>query len=669
MSLIPSQIQTAYVVFFGRAADPDGLNWWVNNFRGSVDHLYNTFAGTAEYADQFRGLTPAQQVTRVYQNLLGRDPEPGGFAFWSAEVAAGRVTTANLALIISQNTQGTDTTTVNNRVAAAAEFTQALDTSTERFAYTDPAAHRANREWIATINHATPIEQRSGVALEAAVSNTVAAGMAALGAVPGGNRVLMGDAAANELRGGAGNDSINGAGGNDLIFGGNGADTLLGGDGDDHFVLAHGEMAPQEFIDGGAGTDTLSFAANSRNAAAGVSLFQVERFELGHNAILSASADLFHLQRYALTGGNAASNLVLDATLTRDVDLRNLNTTGFNGFTSVQLGNVAGSTWGTAARDSIVGGSGPDGISAGGGDDTIEGGARGTEWEFEWLSGEGGNDSITGGIDADRISGGTGNDALFGREGNDRIFGGDGNDLIEGGAGNDNIDGDDGDDLIEGGAGFDRIEADRGNDTVTGGSGGDGIRLGLWDSAGADEVRYNLSGQTDVDFGVLRGNADHVSFFSAAAGTGMDLINIVGGDLGSAGSAPTQVVAGLGDEIQIPNFLSVAAVADLPRDLAHASYNGRYVVEVQSVLPIGTALANFDLQAHVDAAAAALRNQVNLGSVAGANFLIVMYDMEHDVALFRFQDFGTPGIQANELSLVGIFSNVGIGVLNDAHFA
>lgn len=653
MSLIPSQIQTAYVVFFGRAADPDGLNWWVNNFRGSVDHLYNTFAGTAEYADQFRGLTPAQQVTRVYQNLLGRDPEPGGFAFWSAEVAAGRVTTANLALIISQNTQGTDTTTVNNRVAAAAEFTQALDTSTERFAYTDPAAHRANREWIATINHATPIEQRSGVALEAAVSNTVAAGMAALGAVPGGNRVLMGDAAANELRGGAGNDSINGAGGNDLIFGGNGADTLLGGDGDDHFVLAHGEMAPQEFIDGGAGTDTLSFAANSRNAAAGVSLFQVERFELGHNAILSASADLFHLQRYALTGGNAASNLVLDATLTRDVDLRNLNTTGFNGFTSVQLGNVAGSTWGTAARDSIVGGSGRDDIFAGGGDDTIEGGgASGTGGSGTFLRGQEGNDLIIGGIDADRISGGTGNDALFGREGND------------------NIDGDDGDDLIEGGAGLDDIEAGRGNDTVTGGSGGDVIWLDIWGStAGANEVRYSLDGTTDIAAGVLMGNADHVNRFSAAAGTGMDLINIVGGALQSAGSAPTREVAGLGDEIQIPNFLSVATVADLSRDLNHASYNGRYVVEVQSVLPVGTALMNFNTQAHIDAAAAALSAQVNQGGVAGANFLIVMYDVDHDAALFRFQDAGTPGIQANELSLVGFFIDVGVGLFNDAHFA
>ena len=99
------------------------------------------------------------------------------------------------------------------------------------------------------------------------------------------------------------------------------------------------------------------------------------------------------------------------------------------------------------------------------------------------------------------------------------------------------------------------------------------------------------------------------------------------------------------------------------------SYNGRYVVEVQSVLPVGTGLADFDLQTHVDAAAAALRNQVNLGTVAGANFLIVMYDVEHDAALFRFQDLGTPGIQANELSLVGLFNNVGIGWLTDAHFA
>lgn len=59
-------------------------------------------------------------------------------------------------------------------------------------------------------------------------------------------------------------------------------------------------------------------------------------------------------------------------------------------------------------------------------------------WE---ISGNGGNDIITGGSNADHLFGNEGNDSIYGRAGNDFIFGGAGDDLLDGGTGSNYLDG------------------------------------------------------------------------------------------------------------------------------------------------------------------------------------------------------------------------------------
>ncbi len=75
-------------------------------------------------------------------------------------------------------------------------------------------------------------------------------------------------------------------------------------------------------------------------------------------------------------------------------------------------------------------------------------------------NGTNGNDTYTGGADADSI---------LGNGGNDTLRGGGGNDTILGGTGNDNLYGDDGDDSVLGGTGRDRLIGGRGNDLFDGG--------------------------------------------------------------------------------------------------------------------------------------------------------------------------------------------------------
>jgi len=57
------------------------------------------------------------------------------------------------------------------------------------------------------------------------------------------------------------------------------------------------------------------------------------------------------------------------------------------------------------------------------------------------LSGEGGNDTLTGGDGADWLDGGDGDDSLGGNLGADTLIGGMGSDVMHGGEGNDLIDG------------------------------------------------------------------------------------------------------------------------------------------------------------------------------------------------------------------------------------
>ena len=65
-----------------------------------------------------------------------------------------------------------------------------------------------------------------------------------------GSDALTGDSGINVLDGGAGDDLLNGAGGNDTLLGGAGNDTLIGG-------------AGINLLDGGTGSDTADYSAQT----------------------------------------------------------------------------------------------------------------------------------------------------------------------------------------------------------------------------------------------------------------------------------------------------------------------------------------------------------------------------------------------------------------------
>jgi len=80
-----------YFAYFLRLPDYDGLMYWVNHYgQGtSLDEISDAFASSTEFQQTYGSLNNAEFVTLVYQNVLGRDPEPDGFAFWTSELDLG----------------------------------------------------------------------------------------------------------------------------------------------------------------------------------------------------------------------------------------------------------------------------------------------------------------------------------------------------------------------------------------------------------------------------------------------------------------------------------------------------------------------------------------------------------------------------------------------------
>ena len=90
-----------------------------------------------------------------------------------------------------------------------------------------------------------------------------------------GNDSFTGDGNNNFLNGGLGNDSIDGGAGNDTLIGGGGTDSLFGNSGNDLLQLDWSSINLSK-LDGGSGTDTVSFAGSANNVSlSGTSLSSV----------------------------------------------------------------------------------------------------------------------------------------------------------------------------------------------------------------------------------------------------------------------------------------------------------------------------------------------------------------------------------------------------------
>lgn len=159
----------AYLAYFGRPVDVTGQAYWATRSEAEVIAGFSASnESRALYGDEFN----VQQINAIYNNLFNRDAEPDGLNYWLNQVFSGAVAPLEAALAILNGAANEDKTAIENKLAASRMFTEGLDTTTEILGYNGPEAAAAARAFLSTVTTTVPTQ----VEVDAAVASVTGVG-------------------------------------------------------------------------------------------------------------------------------------------------------------------------------------------------------------------------------------------------------------------------------------------------------------------------------------------------------------------------------------------------------------------------------------------------------------------------------------------------------------
>jgi hypothetical protein len=91
-SLRTWSIPRLYLAYFLRPPEHDGLRFWWNRYHAgtsSLGAISQAFASSSEFTNRYGDLGDEAFVRRVYQNVLQREPDASGLAFWTGQLDRG----------------------------------------------------------------------------------------------------------------------------------------------------------------------------------------------------------------------------------------------------------------------------------------------------------------------------------------------------------------------------------------------------------------------------------------------------------------------------------------------------------------------------------------------------------------------------------------------------
>ncbi|HEY8025943.1 MAG TPA: DUF4214 domain-containing protein [Burkholderiaceae bacterium] len=206
-----SVVQGLYVSYFGRPADPGGLENFERallnlNAPTDIRQLRNAAAANPAIEALIAGFGNSPESARLYgdfgatnstanteafvkavfQNVVNRPPQPAGLIFWGDAIAGGRLSRGDAALaimtaaLVNQTTQGlADAHLIGNRLSVAAYFTDQVAQQNKTNAYSGSAAAGNGHAVLAAVTAATDV---------ASYDNSVQAYVAAM-STPSANNV------------------------------------------------------------------------------------------------------------------------------------------------------------------------------------------------------------------------------------------------------------------------------------------------------------------------------------------------------------------------------------------------------------------------------------------------------------------------------------------------
>jgi len=141
---VPTAIQKMYVAYYGRPGDPAGESYWNGILDGGdLSSIISAFGDSDEYRAGLGAGDTTSQVTSLYQQMFGRDPESDGLDYWVGQISAGTYTLAQVALAVAGGAQGTDVTTLSNKVLAAQYYTDQITATGASYGSSNIASAKA----------------------------------------------------------------------------------------------------------------------------------------------------------------------------------------------------------------------------------------------------------------------------------------------------------------------------------------------------------------------------------------------------------------------------------------------------------------------------------------------------------------------------------------------
>lgn len=133
-------VQMVYVAYFGRPADPGGLDYYAQMYAGHgaattlaefnqsygrddlVRATIDGFGASRESAALYSGDNDAF-ITAIYQNLFNRAPDTAGKQYWVGLLDTGAMTRGNAAVALMAGAIGADMQSVEKKALVAAAYT------------------------------------------------------------------------------------------------------------------------------------------------------------------------------------------------------------------------------------------------------------------------------------------------------------------------------------------------------------------------------------------------------------------------------------------------------------------------------------------------------------------------------------------------------------------
>jgi len=156
-----SKVQSLYVAYYGRPADPAGLDFWANEVDahghgGDVSVIMQDFGNSTEFQARLGNLDTTTLVNNIYLQTFGRNAEPDGLNFWVNVLANGSQTRIQVAQTIASLATATDLQVLTGRVELASAFTSSLATNPLALAYFGTAAGlQISRDYLNQVKNTT----------------------------------------------------------------------------------------------------------------------------------------------------------------------------------------------------------------------------------------------------------------------------------------------------------------------------------------------------------------------------------------------------------------------------------------------------------------------------------------------------------------------------------